>query len=490
MFSFGRLPLAAGFLAIILAGGSVAENSKLPANDLPKVFPYDVQTKTLTNGLTIIVILTPEFKSMVTYSTVVFAGSLNETEKGKTGLAHLFEHIMFRHEIDGKAGGYSDDIRRMGAYNNAWTDYDLTFYHPSTFSENLFGPIKRPDGPVPGLIELEASRFKNLTLDRKTFEVEAGAVLGEYRKIFSDPAQKAIEEFSPTAFPHHTYGHTVIGYREDVENMPNAWDSAWEFYHNYYAPNSVAVIVAGDVDANKVFAEAEKRYSDWKPSHPPQIPTEQEPDGPKQLHVKWEADVSPRLFVGYHTPGMKPGSAETAVTEILPELLTSRSAPLFQKLRYQKQSVTNFALLGGQELLESSDPHLMVLDSELLLDRFKTDGDKYVDDVQKDVISGVEDLKRFSKQPKAAETLKVIKSKVRNDFFAALDSTGSVAQSFAWYYRFNRDPRVLDMVIQSIDNLTPKDVDAYANKYFIPKGQVITTLWRDPQAASMAPEAK
>jgi len=340
------------------------------------------------------------------------------------------------------------------------------------------------------LIELEASRFKNLTLDRKTFEVEAGAVLGEYRKIFSDPAQKAIEEFSPAAFPHHTYGHTVIGYREDVENMPNAWDSAWEFYHNYYAPNSVAIIVAGDVDATKVFAEAEKRYADWKPSHPPQIPVEQEPDGPKQVHVTWEADVSPRLFVGYHTPAMKPGTKETAVTEILPELLTSRSAPLFQKVRYQKQSVTNFAILGGQELLESTDPHLMVLDSELLLDRFQKDGDKYVADVQKDVVSGVEDLKSFSKQPTATETLKVVKSKVRNDFFAALDSTGSVAQSFAWYYRFNRDPRVLEMVIQSIDSLTPKDVDAYANKYFIPKGQVITTLWRDPQAASMAPEAK
>jgi predicted Zn-dependent peptidase len=132
----------------------------------------------------------------------------------------------------------------------------------------------------------------------------------------------------------------------------------------------------------------------------------------------------------------------------------------------------------------------MVLDSELLLDRFQKDGDKYVTDVQKDVVSGVEDLKSFSKQPKAAETLKVIKSKVRNDFFAALDSTGSVAQSFAWYYRFNRDPRVLDMVIQSIDSLTPKDVDAYANKYFIPQGQVITTLWHDPQAASVAPEAK
>ena len=405
-------------------------------------------------------------------------------------MAHLFEHIMFRHEYGGKPGGYDEAIRRMGAHNNAWTDYDLTFYHPTTFSQNLIGPIARPGGPLPGLIELESSRFKNLTLQRKTFEVEAGAVLGEYRKVFSDPGEKMVEDFSPVAFPHHPYGHTVIGYRDDVENMPNAWDSAWEFHHNYYAPNDVAVIAVGDVDPATIFAEVEKRYADWKPSHPPQIPAEQAPGGPKQVHVKWEADVSPRIIVGYHTPAMKPGSKETAVTQILSELLASRSAPLFQKLRYQKQTVTSFGILGGTELLEATDPHLLLLDSELILERFRKDGDKYVDDVQNDVIGGVEDLKHFSQQPKAAETLRVIKSKVRNDFLAGLDSTGSIAQAFAWYYRFGHDPHVIDTLMQGIESLTPKDVDAYADSYFTPKGRIVTTLWHDQDSAAGAQEAK
>src|SRR5207247_1629062 len=153
---------------------------------------YQVKTKTLANGLNVVVIPTPEFRGMVTYSTAVLAGSRNETQKGKTGLAHLFEHIMFRHEYGGKTGGYEDQVRRLGAFNNAWTDYDLTFYHPTTFTENLVGPVPRAEGPTPGLIELEASRFKELKLDRKTFQVEAGAVLGEYRRIFSDPGEKMI----------------------------------------------------------------------------------------------------------------------------------------------------------------------------------------------------------------------------------------------------------------------------------------------------------
>lgn len=474
----GRRRWFVAFLAFsFLISGAVAQNVPKKTSNPGHFFPYEIKTKTLANGLTIVVIRTPEFKDMVTYSTAVFAGSGRETEKGKTGLAHLFEHIMFRDQFGGKPGGYDDAIRRMGAHNNAWTDYDMTFYHPTTFSENLIGPLSRPDGPLPGLMELEASRFKHLTLDRKTFEVEAGAVLGEYRRTFSNPAEKMVEEFSPVAYPHHPYGHTVIGYREDVENMPNAWDSAWEFYHNYYAPNDVAVIVVGDVDAAKIFAEAEKRYADWKPSVTPKVPPEQTPDGPKQVHVNWEADVSPRLVVGYHSPAMKPGSKETAVTQILGELLTSRSAPLFQKLRYQKQTVTDFSILNGTELLEATDPHLLLLDSELILERFRKEGDKYVGDVESDVIAGMEDLKTFSRQPNAAETLKVVKSKVRNDFLGALDSTGSIAPIFAWYYRFNRDPQVLDTLMQAIDSLTPQDVDAYANKYFTPQGRIVTTLW-------------
>ncbi|HSB76773.1 MAG TPA: pitrilysin family protein, partial [Terriglobales bacterium] len=364
-----------------------------------------------------------------------------------------------------------------------------TFYHPTTFTSNLAGPVQTPEGPTPGLIQLEASRFENLKLERKTFQVEAGAVLGEYRRAYSDPGEKMIEEMSPPAFPHHPYGHTVIGYEKDVENMPNAWDAAWEFYGNYYKPNNVALIVVGDVDPKAIFTQVEKYYGDWQPSHPPQIPAEQPPQGPKNVHVNWEADVSPRLVVGYHTPAMNPGSKETAVTMVLPELLVSRSAPLFQKLRYQKQTVTNFSILDDTELLQSTDPHLLLLDSELSLDRFRKEGQSYVSDVQSDVIAGVDALQHFSRQPGSARVLKVVKSKVRNDFLAGLDSTLNIAQIFAWYYRFNRDPQAIDAAMQAIDGLRPRDIDAYAARYFTPQGRIVTTLWQEPAASTSTPTA-
>ena len=456
--------------------------AKTPA----KYFPYTIHERTLANGLNVLIVSTPEFKDMVSYTTPVFAGSGNETEKGKTGLAHLFEHIMFRHEYNGVPGGYQEMMNRLGSYNNAFTTYDFTFYHPFTFAKNLVGPVETPQGATPGVIELEASRFKGLKLEQKTFQVEAGAVLGEYRRIYSFPQQKMIEQLSPVAFPNHPYGHTVIGYLDDVEKMPHAWDAAWQFFHNYYTPNDVALIIVGDVNPQKLFAVIEKAYADWKPVPTPRIFTPPEPKDEKPVHVDWEADVAPRVMVTYHTPAFHPGTPEAAVALVLDELLTSRSAPLFQKLRYQKQSVTSFSMISPV----STDPHWAVMTAELSLEHFQKEGTKYVDEVRNDIINGTEALKNFSKDPNATKTLDVVKSKVKNDFLAQWDTTDSIAQSLATFYRFNRDAHVLDTLLQSVEELQPTDIDNYANEHFNREGRIVGTLWHSPSADGKKAEAR
>jgi zinc protease len=151
----GAIVLSALALTVVLAL-AVAE-----ARPRSKVFPYPVYKKTLPNGLDVIVIETPEFKNVLSYNTLVLAGSRNETEPGKTGLAHLFEHILFRHRFGGRDGGYQDLVERLGAHNNAWTWFDVTYYHPLTFTSNLTGR-KTATETLPGLIELESSRFKAL----------------------------------------------------------------------------------------------------------------------------------------------------------------------------------------------------------------------------------------------------------------------------------------------------------------------------------------
>jgi len=462
------------------AGPNVVAQSPAQAKQL---FPYPIITRTLPNGLRVTVVPAHEFKDAVTFASVVMAGSRNEVHKGKTGLAHLFEHIMFLHEHGGKPGGYEAEMQRMGVDNNAFTDYDMTFYHPTTFTRNLFSQAGPNGERLPGVIELESERFKGLKLDKKKFQTEAGAVLGEYRRIFSFPEEKMIEDLSPLAFPTHPYGHTVIGYRDDVEKMPEAWDVAWEFYRNYYTPASVAIIVVGDVEPEQVFAEVHKYYSDWKAVTPPIIPAESAPDGEKTVHVKWESDVSPKLMVGYHTPAMKPGTKESAVGVVLGELLTSRSAPLFQKLRYQKQTATDFGMFSSPD---STDSHLMLLSADLVQERFQKDGDKYVQEVRQDMIDGIEALQHFSTEPGAAKTLAVVKSKVKNDFLAGMSNTLSIATTMGAFYRYQQDAHAIDKTFTALQTLTPKDIDDYAKKYFIAKGRVTATLWHDAAPAADA----
>lgn len=449
----------------------------------PKFFPYPIHERKLANGLHVMVIPTPEFKDMVTYATPVFAGSRNETEEGKTGLAHLFEHIMFRHEFGGQEGGYNEMIRRLGAYNNAFTNEDLTFYHPTTFSSNLIGPVKRGTDELPGIIELEASRFKALKVNEETFRVEAGAVLGEYRRNYSFPFLKILEALLPKAFPNHPYGHTVIGTRKDVENMPQAAEAAWRFFDDFYRPNNVALVVVGDVQPDQIFAEVEKQYADWKPKETRPIPPPNPPLGEKRVHAEDTAEVAPRLVLGYYSPAADPGSVETAVMQVLPELLTSRSAPLFQKLRYQKQTVTDLGIFADGF---SVQPNAFTLSAELMLERFNKEHKIYVADVEKDMLAGLEEMKSFSQTKDAARTLEVVKSKVRNDLLGALNSTGSIATIFSTVYQYRRDPYGIDRAMHAVQQLKPEDIDAFARKYFRADRRLVATLWKTPGQAAPA----
>jgi predicted Zn-dependent peptidase len=185
--------------------------------------------------------------------------------------------------------------------------------------------------------------------------------------------------------------------------------------------------------------------------------------------------------VGYYSPAADPGSVETAVIQVLPELLTSRSAPLFQKLRYQKQTVTDLSTFSDGMNVQ---PNSFTLSSELMLDRFNKEGKTYPAEVEKDMISGLEDLKSFSRQPHAARTLDVVKSKVRNDLLGALNSTGSIATIFSSAYQYNRDAYALDRMMAAIQRLRPADIDAFARKCFQPGKRLIATLWKTPGAQS------
>jgi len=403
-----------------------------------KIFAYPVHKVTLENGLDVVFIEMPEFKDVLSMNMLVLAGARNEVEKGKTGFAHLFEHIMFRHKFNGAVNGYDDAINKLGAFNNAWTWFDVTFYHPLTFTFNLDSKTLAHGQTFPGILELEASRFTSLAFDEKIFKTESGAVLGEYRKSATDPGLAIEEKLVELAFPVHSYGHTTIGYYQDVLDMPQHYDHAVWFYDTYYRPNNCILVVAGDVRKDDLLPKIRAAFASWKPKETPKV-TLVDPPQTAELrgNVNWEADVPPRVHVAYKLPRYQTGDKWTAVGQILPELLVSESAPLYRKLRFEKKLVSTLGFYGGASYYEGFDPRLVNCYARLYADQFKERGESYLAEVERDINQGFDELKTFSLSTNAAGILETIKSKYKYDFLSGLDSPANVAATFALYTDLN-----------------------------------------------------
>src|ERR1700737_1273105 len=151
--------------------------SAAPAADASKAYPFPVEMHALSNGLRV-AFVQYDPPGLVAYYTLMRVGSRNEVEKGRSGFAHFFEHMMFRGTKQHSAEEYSQTMTRLGLNTNAFTSEDMTAYH-------LHGPARS----LPTIIEYEADRFQNLEYDEAAFRTEAGAILGENVKSASNPGK-------------------------------------------------------------------------------------------------------------------------------------------------------------------------------------------------------------------------------------------------------------------------------------------------------------
>src|SRR4051794_39697249 len=263
------LPL---FLAMTLAA----------ADNTQKVFPLAYEQSDLPNGLRIITIPTG-YPNVVSLYIVVQTGSRNEVEPGKSGFAHLFEHMMFRGTKNYPPQKYEEIMKEAGASTNAYTSDDLTAYH-ATFSKEDLDTI----------LKIEADRFQNLEYSPDIFKTETTAVLGEYNKNSASPTSKMREVLRDTVFTTHTYKHTTMGFLADIKNMPNQFDYSRQFFDRYYRPEYTTVIIAGDVEPKAAKALVEKYWANWKRgSFTVDIPAEPPQTAARKAHVDWPSSTLP-----------------------------------------------------------------------------------------------------------------------------------------------------------------------------------------------------
>ncbi|MBW1879402.1 MAG: insulinase family protein, partial [Deltaproteobacteria bacterium] len=250
----------------------------------PFIGGLQVHTFVLDNGLTLKVV--PDHAApVVAYQTWIGVGSADEVE-GKTGLAHLFEHLMFKGTDGYEDGEFDAQMTALGAEGlNAWTWLDQTVYieaAPTTALDTVAG--------------LEALRLDGLILDEETFTSEREVVINERRLgVDNSPEGKLDEMVMAEAFTHHPYGWPTLGWMEDLEGM--TLEDAQAFYRKWYAPDNATVILVGDVDPAAARAVVERHYGSLRPSGVERHPRPEEPVQAAQRRVEDTFPMSSDLLM-------------------------------------------------------------------------------------------------------------------------------------------------------------------------------------------------
>jgi zinc protease len=423
----------------------------LAASPAAKIFPYKYFTDDLPNGLRVITIPT-DYPNIVALFIVVGAGSRNEVEPGKSGFAHLFEHLMFRGTEKFPTAKYEEIMKKAGADSNAYTTDDRTVYH-TTFSKEDLDQI----------MMLEADRFQNLKVPIDLFKTETKAVLGEYNKNASNPVRKMYEVLRDAAYQTHTYKHTTMGFLRDIENFPNMYEYSLEFFKRYYRPEYTTITVVGDVKHDNVLQLVNKYWSSWqRGSFVPQIPNEPEQTRELSANVDWPLQTLPLVMVSYKGPPYSDEQKELAALDLIAALGFSPNSELYQRLVIKEQKVD--ALFSDFE--DHRDPYLLTVGA-------RVKDAKDVDYVKNEIIKTFNSFKTTTAKK---DKLDAVKSNLRYSFALGLDNSEAIAAALAPYIALRRTPETINKVYDLYTVITAEDVESMARKYFVDTHRTIVTL--------------
>jgi zinc protease len=416
-----------------------------------KIFPYPYVQEDLPTGLRLITIPT-DYPNIVSIFIVVGTGSRNEIEPGKSGFAHLFEHLMFRGTPEFPPEKYEATLTDAGAASNAFTTDDFTAYHTTFSKEDL-----------PRILSMEADRFQHLSYEPSAFKTETRAVLGEYNKNSANPLEKLYEVMRATAFTTHTYKHTTMGFIQDVEAMPGEYDYSRQFFDRYYRPEYTTIVVAGDVDPKRVRALVDERWSAWKRGgYQVQIPVEPPQDGARSAHVDWPSPTLPWVAIAYRGPAYSDDTADTVALDAISRLGFDENSPLYQKLVIEEQKVDSLRAGPPNEV----DPELFSVFA-----RIKNVAD--MDTVQRQIAATAQD---FAAKPVDAQKLEALKEHLRYEFALGLDNSEAIAETVARYVALRRTPETANRYYETYSKLTAQDIQKVAQKYLVDRNRTTVTL--------------
>lgn len=283
------------------------------AQEQPKT--DEVSNFLLGNGLEVVVI--PDRRAPVVTHMLWYKVGGSDEEPGKSGIAHFFEHLMFKGTKNHPPGEFGKRVAEIGGQENAFTSNDYTAYFQQV----------SPDA-LETMMSYEADRMRNLILTDAVIGPERDVILEERNsRIDSNPDGLLSEEIDATLYQNHPYRIPVIGWKQEIEKL-NRTDAV-AFYDRFYSPNNAVLVVAGDVDAKTVREMAEKTYGAVPrgPDLPPRVrPQEPDQNASRTVTMKDERVTLPSFqkswIVPSYTSAQRSGrDGEPEALDILSEIL-------------------------------------------------------------------------------------------------------------------------------------------------------------------------
>jgi len=410
------------------------QTGEVMANSLP-----EYETKTLKNGLQIYAI--PLHNESHVISTDIFyqVGSRNE-QMGKSGIAHMLEHLNFKSSKNLKAGEFDEKVKSIGGVDNASTGFDYTHYFIKSSSDNLETSLS-----------LFSELLENLSLKDEEFQPERNVVAEERRwRTDNSPLGYLYFRLFNNTYLYHSYHWTPIGFMNDILNWKI--EDIRDFHSTYYQPKNAILIVSGDIEPKRVFEQAEAHFGAIKNSKelPKVYYTEPKQDGARRVEILKDSEVQ-MLAIAYHIPDFKDPDqpALSAISEILS---SGKSSRLYKRLVDEKQMVNQIYAYN----MENIDPGVFLFIAAC------NPGVTAID-VEKEIHTEIDRIKHTAVTQAELDKIKI---NTRSDFIHSLQSASSVANLFGGYLaRGSLKP--LESYEEHIETLTAKEIQRVANKYFV-----------------------
>jgi zinc protease len=425
-------------------------------NSQPKKLHIPVEHTTLANGLR--VVASPDRSAPVVTVGAYYQIGFRLEPRGRSGFAHLFEHMMFQGSENAGKMEHIRLINSSGGVLNGTTNYDITNYFEAV-----------PSNALERVLWLEADRMRALKVDDENLRNQRDVVKEEVRVNVMNQPYGGFPwlDLPPVAFRNWPNAHNFYGDFADLDAATLA--DVRHFFRTYYAPNNAVLLMVGDLDPSEAFALAKRHFENILPAPPPPRADTAEPPQTEERRGEVEEKLGPlpAIAIGYTLPVRK--SDDWYAAAIVERVLHGgRAGRIYRRLVLEEQIAVDAD--GSAEIFDANGPTQMVARIFHKPEFTSQDTIAIYDDV-------VEELQEKGIPQDEIEPVKV---KFRSDFYSMLEGgMGSYLPRFglmhylACFTLFDGDPGRVNTILDGFLSVTPEQAQAVAREYLVPRNRAV-----------------